>query len=93
MSRKKMVTINKEKVMQRLNELGITQQDLADLIDINRQHLCRTLSRGWIPAYRVYNIAKVLEIEPKDISDHPYFEFVEKRWPLDLVDSVTEVYE
>ena len=69
MSRKKMVRINKKKVMDRLKEMGLKQKELAERLFMNHQQLNRYLHREQIPEELADTIGRLLDLAPEYLAD------------------------
>ena len=71
MSRAKMLRINKHKVQLYLEDLELTQKDLANEVGMNRQALNRALNRGTISEMLLMEIAFALSCDPEYLQDLP----------------------
>lgn len=69
MSREKTVRVNKEKVMKRLEEIGLTQKQLADSIPLNPQYFNRALQRERFTEEIADHIGRKLDLAPEYLAD------------------------
>lgn len=65
----------------RIAEKGFTMTELAERMGISRQSFYSRLA-GEIPFkdYEIYNLAKILEIEPENVDDYFFTLKVQKQW-------------
>ena len=69
MSREKMVRVNKEKVKKRLEEIGLKQYELADLIPLDLQYFNRALQRERFTEEKADLIGRRLDLAPEYLAD------------------------
>ena len=72
MSKASVEKINKEKVSAGLIAAGMTQKELAQIINTTPEALSRSLSRGRIAAHLLDAIGKTLDLAPEYLADNPY---------------------
>ena len=73
MSRAKTVSIDKNRVLKELRELGMSQKLLAELIGMNHQALCRALSVGKTSESMFMAMCREMNCSPEyleGVSDH-----------------------
>jgi len=81
----------KELLGARIKELrkskGLTQQQLAELIDIDPKHLSKIeVGNSYPSLYNLEKITKVLDVKMQDL-----FKFEQHRNRKELIDSITEM--
>lgn len=69
MSREKTVRVNKEKVRRRLEEIGLKQYELADLIPLDRTYFNRALQRERFTEEKADLIGRRLDLAPEYLAD------------------------